>query len=830
MPPKSPKPAANPAAAPVGAAKSAAFQTVAKSPIQKALDKLGLRRDIDLALHLPLRYEDETRITRLADAHEGDTLQIEATVTACEITLKGRRQLLVTVDDGSDACTLRFFSFYPSQQKALAVGSRIRVRGEVKGGFLGWTMMHPSFRTAGGDLPTSLTPVYPTVAGLPQPYLRKAVLGGLARADLSETIPPDIEGRNRLWPASDIHSSLLFLHNPAPDVSLATLQDHSHPAWQRLKLEELLAQQLSQLQSKRARELLRAPRLASPPADTARPDRPARVKSAEAPGRGPGPAPAPRPIQATQSQSLHQRLLTVLPFHLTAAQQRVCREIARDIARPIPMHRLLQGDVGSGKTVVAALAAAICIDAGWQCALMAPTEILAEQHFRKLIGWLEPLGVKTAWLTGSQKTKERREMLALIASGEAGLVIGTHAIIQDKVQFKNLALAIIDEQHRFGVAQRLALRAKMTVASIDPDSAQGHRGTGSAGPQGVAPLRGEDATGASGSPRSWGSEQATGVEPHLLMMTATPIPRTLAMSYYADLEVSTIDELPPGRTPIVTKVVSDARRDEVIERIRVQLAQGRQVYWVCPLIEESEALDLANATETHQALSDALADCRRPDGLPVMVGLLHSRMPVAEKKAVMALFVGDPDPAGARLPGRVVASASASASSSASAGSTASGAAPMGVLVSTTVIEVGVDVPNASLMVIEHAERFGLSQLHQLRGRVGRGAAASACVLLYWTGDAPRLGETARVRLKAMVETNDGFEIARRDLEIRGPGEFLGARQSGAALLRFADLATDAELLNWARAAAPEMLDKYPALAEKHVHRWLGSKAEYLKA
>ena len=376
-------------------------------------------------------------------------------------------------------------------------------------------------------------------------------------------------------------------------------------------------------------------------------------------------------------------------------------------------------------------------------------------------------------------------MLALIASGEAGLVIGTHAIIQDKVQFKNLALAIIDEQHRFGVAQRLALRSKMS----------------------------DD-----------------GLEPHLLMMTATPIPRTLAMSYYADLEVSTIDELPPGRTPIVTKVVSDARRDEVIHRIRDQLALGRQVYWVCPLIEESEALDLTNATETHQALSDALADCRRPDGLPVMVGLLHSRMPVAEKKAVMSLFVGDPDPAGAHLPGRVVASASASASSSASAGSTASGAAPMGVLVSTTVIEVGVDVPNASLMVIEHAERFGLSQLHQLRGRVGRGAAASACVLLYSTGDAPRLGETARARLKAMVETHDGFEIARRDLEIRGPGEFLGARQSGAALLRFADLATDAELLEWARAAAPEMLDKHPALAEKHVHRWLGSKAEYLKA
>ena len=759
MPPMSSKPKS--------AAPNAAAQSVTKSPIQKALDKLGLRRDIDLALHLPLRYEDETRITRLADAREGDTVQIEATVTACEITLKGRRQLLVTLDDGTDTCTLRFFSFYPSQQKALTVGARIRARGEVKGGFLGWTMMHPSFRAAGGALPTALTPVYPTVAGLPQPYLRKVVLGGLARADLSETIPADLDGKKNTLPTWDIHSSLLFLHNPAPHASLDTLQDHSHPAWQRLKLEELLAQQLSQLQSKRARELLRAPVLA-----------------------------------AKARTSLHRRLLSVLPFSLTPAQQRVCREIAQDIARPIPMHRLLQGDVGSGKTVVAALAAAICIDAGWQCALMAPTEILAEQHFRKLIGWLEPLGVKTAWLTGSQKTKERREMLALIASGEAGLVIGTHAVIQDKVQFKNLALAIIDEQHRFGVAQRLALRAKVTIPAAEMNSDQRQRGTGSAGPQAVAPLRGEDAT---RSEQATGVEPiSTGVEPHLLMMTATPIPRTLAMSYYADLEVSTIDELPPGRTPIVTKVVNDARRDEVIERIRAQLAQGRQVYWVCPLIEESEALDLTNATETHQALSDTLADCRRPDGLPVMVGLLHSRMPVAEKKAVMSLFVGAPGGGGF--------------------------SAPMGVLVSTTVIEVGVDVPNASLMVIEHAERFGLSQLHQLRGRVGRGAVASACVLLYSTGDAPRLGETARARLKAMVETHDGFEIARRDLEIRGPGEFLGARQSGAALLRFADLTTDTDLLNWARNAAPEMLDRYPAMAEKHVHRWMGSKAKYLKA
>ncbi len=720
-----------------------------KNPVQKALDKLGLRRDIDLALHLPLRYEDETRITRLSDARDGETVQFEATVTQAEVAFRPRRQLVVTVqedpEDGSDTsaspgswpststCTLRFFSFYPSQQKALEVGKRIRVRGEIKGGFLGHAMMHPSFRAAGGDLPTALTPVYSTVAGLPQPYLRRVVLNGLAQADLSESIPADLIDKKASWVTWNMHKALTFLHHPEPSVSLGALSDHSHPAWQRLKVEELLAQQLSQLQSKRARDLLRAPQLVR-----------------------------------RKTGSLHQRFLSALPFKLTPAQRRVCDEIAQDIAQPVPMHRLLQGDVGSGKTVVAALAAAICVDAGWQCALMAPTEILAEQHFRKLIGWLEPLGVKTAWLTGSQKTKERREMLALIKSGEAGLVVGTHAIIQDKVEFNNLALAIIDEQHRFGVAQRLALRSKMTPHS-EPSPARGTAGEGAASLDGVNVADAKR-------------------EPHLLMMTATPIPRTLAMSYYADLDVSTIDELPPGRTPIVTKLVSEARRDEVVERIRAQVAAGRQVYWVCPLIEESEVLDLTNATQTHADLTVALPG--------VMVGLLHSRMPVPEKKAVMSLFTGG----------------------------------QMGLLVSTTVIEVGVDVPNASLMVIEHAERFGLSQLHQLRGRVGRGAAASACVLIYSTGDAPRLGDTAKERLKAMVQTNDGFEIARRDLEIRGPGEFLGARQSGDALLRFADLATDTELLNWARAAAPQMLDRYPDMAEKHVNRWLGGKAEFLKA
>ena len=689
---------------------------------QKALRKLGLNRAIDLALHLPLRYEDETRIVRLSDTREGDVAQIEATVTSCEVAYKPRRQLLVVVDDGSDTCTLRFFNFYPSQQKALAVGNRLRLRGEVRGGFMGRTMMHPSFHAAGGELPNALTPIYPTSAGLPQSYLRKAVHGGVLHAarqgEFVETIPSGLappslaQSNTKTW---GLEQSLHFLHHPTPDVSLAQLEDRTHPAWQRLKAEELLAQQLSQLQSKRERATLRAPAL------------------------------------GLHKNGLQEQLLGVLPFGLTNAQRRVGEEIANDIQRPIPMHRLLQGDVGSGKTVVAALAAAIAIDNGWQCALMAPTEILAEQHFRKLIGWLEPLltplGKRVAWLTGSQKKKERTEMLALIASGEAALVVGTHAVIQEQVQFKNLALAIIDEQHRFGVAQRLALREKMHSDS----------------------------------------------EPHMLMMSATPIPRTLAMSYYADLDVSTLDELPPGRTPVVTKLIAETRRDELIARIRQQLEEGRQVYWVCPLIEESEALDLTNATETHALLTEAL---NLPGAKPVMVGLLHSRMPPAEKKAVMALFESG----------------------------------TMGVLVSTTVIEVGVDVPNASLMVIEHAERFGLSQLHQLRGRVGRGAAASACVLMYATGESGRVSETARERLRAMVETSDGFEIARRDLEIRGPGEFLGARQSGAAMLRFADLAVDIELLEWARALAPRMLDQYPELAQRHVQRWLGGKSDFLKA
>ncbi len=735
---------------PVPAPSAAPARKAAASPAQLAMQKLGLRRDIDLALHVPLRYEDETRILRIADTRHGETVQVAGTVVHSDVQLAPRRQLKVLIDDGSDTLELRFFTFYPSHQKALAEGRQVRVRGEMRGGFIGRTMLHPSFKPADAPLPQGLTPVYPTSAQLPQAYLRRAVQSALARVDVSETLPPGappypagaaIYGETGLQPWWSLGAALSFLHHPTPDTPLAVLEDRSHPAWQRLKAEELLAQQLSQLEAKRARDGLRAPLLQSPPGDHDVP-----VPSARSDDASTGPSAAPG--------SLSDALLALLPFALTGAQRRVVAEIAHDMARlapdgtgAVPMHRLLQGDVGAGKTIVAALAACICIDAGWQCALMAPTEILAEQHFQKLVGWLAPLlearGLQVAWLTGSQKKKERTRALETIASGAAALVIGTHAVIQGPVVFKRLALAVIDEQHRFGVAQRLALRGKL---------------------------------------------QGEGREPHMLMMTATPIPRTLAMSYYADLDVSTLDELPPGRTPIVTKLIADSRRDEVVARIGAQLAQGRQVYWVCPLIEESEAVDLTNATQTHADLVEALPG--------TAIGLLHSRMPTAEKKAVMAEFA----------------------------------AGRMGVLVSTTVIEVGVDVPNASLMVIEHAERFGLSQLHQLRGRVGRGAAASACVLLYATNEGGRVSETARERLRAMVETNDGFEIARRDLEIRGPGEFLGARQSGAALLRFADLEADMDLLEWARDLAPRMLDRDPFLAARHVARWLGTRSEYLKA
>ncbi|MFO1337627.1 MAG: ATP-dependent DNA helicase RecG [Burkholderiaceae bacterium] len=693
----------------------------ARSGPAKALDKLGLSTPIALALHLPLRYEDETQITPLADARPGDTVQVQAQVQDARVEFRPRRQLVVRLqDEAGDSLVLRFVHFYPSHQKALQPGTTVRARGELRGGFFGLEMVHPQFRAVQADTPlaVALTPVYPTTAALPQAYLRKAVASALQRAPLGEVLPPGVVPAG--LPA--LKDALLFLHHPPPSAALATLQDHSHPAWQRLKFEELLAQQLAQAQARRERAGLAAPALAARPG------------------------------------GLHERLLATLPFALTGAQRRVAEEIAADLARGQPMHRLLQGDVGAGKTVVAALAAAVAIDAGWQCALMAPTEILAEQHVAKLVQWLTPLGVQVAWLAGGRKGKARERELARVASGEAALVVGTHAVIQHDVHFARLGLAVVDEQHRFGVAQRLALRGKLHEAA--------HEGAG--------------------------------LEPHLLMMSATPIPRTLAMTYFADLEVSTIDELPPGRTPIVTKLIADHRRDELIARIADAVAAGQQVYWVCPLIEAGDEGDapnpqatrgkplaeLRNATETHAQLQAALPG--------VEVGLVHGRLKPAEKAAVMARFK----------------------------------AGEIAVLVATTVIEVGVDVPNASLMVVEHAERFGLAQLHQLRGRVGRGSVASACVLMY----SSPLSDSGKQRLRAMAETTDGFEIARRDLEIRGPGEFMGARQSGDALLRFADLAEDAPLLARARRVAATLLDEHPGAARAQVARWLGHQLDYLKA
>ena len=668
----------------------------ASEALLKKLAKIGLHSEADLLVHLPLRYEDETRITPVERAFGGEPVQVEVVVHSNELQFRPRRQMVVRAGDGTGDITLRFFSFYPSQQAALSVGSRIRAFGEVRGGFFGAEMVHPRFRKVADDepLPEAMTPIYPSTAGLANSALQKLIGKALATGDMSETLPEELRQRLKL-PA--LARSLKFLHNPPPGTELDTLHARNHPAWRRVKFDEVLAQQLSLRRAYLARREQGAPVLRA-------------------------------------RDNLGARLLDSLPFGLTGAQARAMAEIGADLAQPHPMHRLLQGDVGAGKTIVAALAACQAISAGWQAAFMAPTEILAEQHFLKLSGWLEPLGVKVAWLSGSLKSKARREQLAATAS-EAQLIVGTHALIQEGVDFARLGLAIVDEQHRFGVAQRLALRKK-------------------------------------------------GNNPHQLMMSATPIPRTLAMSYYADLDVTVLDELPPGRTPIKTRLVADNRREDVVGFVKKHVEEGRQAYWVCPLIEESEALQLQTAQDTYEQLSTDLPE--------LTVGLVHGRLKADEKQAVMAAFAaGDID-----------------------------------VLVATTVIEVGVDVPNASLMVIEHAERFGLSQLHQLRGRVGRGQYESSCVLIY----AGPLGEIARQRLKIIFENTDGFEIARQDLQIRGPGEFVGARQSGVPLLRYADLELDADLVDMAREVAETMLVEHPALAEKHLQRWLGSREELLKS
>ncbi len=673
------------------------------------LARLGLRTDMDLVLHLPLRYEDETTIAPIHDAsfRGGQSVQVEGTVIACDVQFRPRRQLVVTITDDSGPLVLRFVNFYGSQAKQLAIGNRVRARGEIRHGFFGAEMVHPNYKMVveGAPLPDVLTPVYPSGEGLPQTYLRKAIVSALARVEWRDTLSPALRAQLDLMPFED---AVRLLHNPPPDIDEGALIDRSHPAWVRMKFDELLAQQLS-------------------------------LKRAQLSRRAKGAAPLPLIGAITQA---FQR---ALPFTLTGAQQRVLNTIRNDLLAAFPMQRLLQGDVGSGKTVVAALAAAQAIDSGYQAVLMAPTEILADQHFRKIAGWMEPLGVRVTWLTGSLKKKDKVAAQQEIEAGTAQLVIGTHALIQDAVQFARLGLVIVDEQHRFGVGQRLTLRNKGlgTASAVDPAT----------------------------------------IVPHQLMMSATPIPRTLAMTYYADLEVSVIDELPPGRTPIVTRVIDQNRRDEVIARVHAASLEGRQTYWVCPLIEESEALQLQTATDTHATLSAALPNLR--------VGLVHGRLKQTEKQAVMDAFTR----------------------------------AEIDVLVATTVIEVGVDVPNASLMVIEHAERFGLSQLHQLRGRVGRGSAASVCLLLYQSP----LGQIAKQRLATMRETTDGFEIARRDLHIRGPGEFLGARQSGQAMLRFADLETDQWLVEKARAVALDFLRDDPATVELHLARWLGHREDFLK-
>jgi ATP-dependent DNA helicase RecG len=655
------------------------------------LAKLGIRSRHDLLYHLPLRYEDETRLTAPGAAMPGVPQLVQAPVRRAEVAFRPKRQLVVH----ADGLVLRFLNFYGSQvkqfERAAREGGHVRAYGEVRPGWFGAEIVHPRYRIVAPDEPLAdtLTPVYPTTAGLSQAMLRKLVLEALQEEPIEEILPAALRERLGLAP---LEASVRLLHRPALGADTAA-------AWRRVKFDELLAQQLQLRLARRKRRERTAPAL-------------------------------------TASGPLLKRFLGRLPFRLTRAQSRVMAELLRDLAQPHPMQRLLQGDVGSGKTIVAAIACLAAVDAGRQAAVMAPTEILAEQHFAKFSAWLGPLGVKIAWLHGALPAAERKSARKSIASGAASIAVGTQALFQEGVEFSRLALAIVDEQHRFGVKQRLQLRKK--------------------------------------------SERAAA---HQLMMSATPIPRTLSMSYYADLDVSVIDELPPGRKAVTTRLAAAARRAEVLERIRGACADGQQAYWVCPVIEESKDRDLQAALDAHEELRRELPRLR--------IGLVHGRMAPAEKTAAMQAF--------------------------------ATGGTQL--LVCTTVIEVGVDVPNASLMVIEHAERFGLAQLHQLRGRIGRGSRASDCILLFQEP----LSDGARARLKVIYENADGFAIAEQDLMLRGPGELLGVAQSGAPLLRFADLVGDEPLLEAARAAADELLAADEALARRHIDRWLGLRADYGK-
>ena len=689
----SPKPAALPELRPV-----TALAGVGPALAEK-LAKLGVFTVQDVLFLLPLRYEDRTRIVPMGSLQAGDRAVVEGEVQLAEVVFRGRRQLICRIADGSGFLTLRFFHFSSAQQAALVRGVRIRCFGEARRGPLGLEIVHPEYRrveaAASGEAEDALTPVYPGTEGVAQARLRRLAtlaLKELRGEGIRDWLPPSLlKGVDM----PTLSAALQYVHRPPPDASVELLAAGLHPAQRRLAFEELLAQHLSL-------RLLR--------------------KNIQT---DPGWAMPAR-------SALLARFLATLPFSLTKAQSRVWNEIEQDLAGSKPMLRLVEGDVGCGKTVVAALAALHAVDAGFQVVLMAPTELLAEQHARNFAGWFEPLGVPLALLTGRLAARKRAETLAGLASGEISVAVGTHALFQEQVAFARLGLAVIDEQHRFGVHQRLLLREK---------------------------------------------GQASGRFPHQLIMTATPIPRTLAMTAYADLDVSIIDELPPGRTPVKTVVLPESRRVDVIQRI-LEACQGkRQAYWVCPLIEESDLLEAQAAEETASTLATALPG--------IAVGLIHGRLTGQQKDAVMASFkAGDVD-----------------------------------LLVATTVIEVGVDVPNASLMVIENAERMGLAQLHQLRGRVGRGSQESTCVLLY----KPPLTEIARERLGVMRDTNDGFEVARRDLELRGPGELLGTRQTGLARLRVADLLRDADLLPRVQQAATSLLERNEDAVAPLLSRWIGS-------
>ena len=675
------------------------------------LAKIGLFSLQDLLLHLPLRYMDRTRISPIGGLQPSINAVIEGEVRACDIVFGKRRSLVCKIQDGTGTITLRFYHFNGAQKQRLTQGTRLRVFGETRRGASGLEMYHPEYDLLDEAKPLpleqTLTPIYPATEGLTQPRLRslaQQALGWLDKYPLRELLPEAV--RRKLNQCS-LADALRYLHQPPVDANVHQLMEGEHPYQQRLAFEELLAHHLSLLLLRRETQADAAPRLRLTPA---------------------------------LEHGFHKQL----GFALTRAQHRVIGEIAKDLSKPIPMLRLVQGDVGSGKTVVAAIAALTAIASGKQAAIMAPTEILAEQHRINLGKWLEPLGIKLGWLTGRLKVSERRTQMEAIANGDAQLVIGTHALFQESVAFANLGLAIIDEQHRFGVHQRLSLSEK----------------------------------------GQFEGDHAGFVRPHQLIMTATPIPRTLAMSAYADLDCSIIDELPPGRTPVTTVVISDQRREEVIERVRMACAQGRQAYWVCTLIEESEALEAQAAQATAETLAQALPLLR--------IGLIHGRLKPTEKERVMAGFkAGDLD-----------------------------------LLVATTVIEVGVDVPNASLMIIENPERLGLAQLHQLRGRVGRGSIASHCVLLYGSP----LSNNGRERLRVMRESSDGFYIAEQDLLLRGPGEVLGTRQTGEMQFRIADLQRDGHLLPAVKDAALLLMADYSSLCQQIVARWLGKNQRYLQA